>query len=84
MGRRHQWTPPPDHIKDNESPFDKWLFASLDAYWIEPCREKLGEPLIGFCMYSPALGLGFLFVAFIALLSWCEKRANRRTRAKVD
>jgi len=69
---------------DPESPFEKWLFSSIEENWITPCKDALGDKLVGFCMFSPAIIIGFLFVSFIGLLSWCERRANAKARKKAD
>jgi len=54
---------------------EAWLFTTMEEYWIKPCHARLGDALIGMCMFGPAFVVAACILLPTLFLAMRQQRA---------
>lgn len=60
---------------ENISDTEAWLFTTMEEYWIKPCHARLGDALIGMCMFGPAFVVAACILLPTLFLAMRQQRA---------
>lgn len=65
---------------DNISAAEAWMFTMMEEHWIKPCHARVGDALIGLCMFGPAFAVAACILIPTLLLSLRQQRAVEAAR----
>jgi hypothetical protein len=60
---------------ENISSTEAWMFMAMEEYWIKPCHARLGDSLLGLCMFGPAFIVAACILLPTLFLAMRQQRA---------